>query len=179
MSRIGKLPVELPQGVSLKVNGDVVLVEGPKGKLEQQIKPEVTVKVEDNTVIVDRINDSKPAKSYHGLYRNLINNMVIGVSQGYQKTLVINGVGYRAEMSGKNLVLNLGFSSPIEYVVEDGITVTCDGNNKVVIAGIRKDRVGQVAAEIRSIRPPEPYKGKGVRYEDEYIRRKVGKSGVK
>ena len=179
MSRIGKLPVELPQGVTLKVNGDLVQVEGPKGKLEQQIKPEITVNVDGTTVNVERKNDSKPAKSYHGLYRNLINNMVVGVSQGYQKALIINGVGYRAEMKGKNLILNLGFSAPVEYVVEDGITIVCDGNNKVVVSGIRKDRVGQVAAEIRSIRPPEPYKGKGVRYEEEHIRRKVGKSGVK
>ena len=179
MSRIGKMPIELPQGVSLKVENDVVKVEGPKGKLEQQIQPEVSVDVDGSTVVVNRSNDTKAAKSYHGLYRNLINNMVVGVTQGYQKSLLINGVGYRAEMKGKDLVLNLGFSAPIEYIVEDGITVTCDGNNKVVVSGIRKDRVGQVAAEIRSIRPPEPYKGKGVRYEDEHVRRKVGKSGVK
>ncbi len=153
MSRIGKLPIELPQGVSLKVENSLVKVEGPKGKLEQNIRPEVSVKIDGNTVTVERINDSKAAKSFHGLYRNLIRNMVVGVSQGYQRSLLINGVGYRAEMKGKNLMLNLGYSAPIEYVVEDGITITCDGNNKVMVAGIRKDRVGQVAAEIRSIRP--------------------------
>lgn len=179
MSRIGKLPVELPQGVKVTVNGDLVQVEGPKGKLEQQVKSEIKVTVEGTTITVDRTNDSKAARSYHGLYRNLIRNMVEGVSQGYQKALIINGVGYRAEMKGKNLVLNLGYSAPIEYVVEDELTVSCEGNNKIIVSGIRKDMVGQAAAEIRSIRPPEPYKGKGVRYENEQIRRKVGKSGVK
>ncbi len=179
MSRIGKLPIDLPQGVSLKIEESVVKVSGPKGALEQQIRPEVSVAVVENQVVVSRVNDSKPAKSYHGLYRKLVSNMVSGVSEGFSKTLSIIGVGYRVEMNGQNLLFNLGYSNPIEFPLEEGLTATLEGNNKLTISGIDAQKVGQTCAEIRSLRPPEPYKGKGVRYENEYVRRKIGKAGIK
>ena len=178
MSRVGKLPVLIPQGVKVNLDGSLVSVEGPKGKLEQKIDPLVGIEVSDNQVVVQRKNDSKRARSFHGLYRKLLFNMVTGVSAGFSKTLLINGVGFRAEVKGKSLVLNLGYSNPVEYMFDDDIDIAVD-NNKVTVSGVSRERVGQVSAEIRSIRPPEPYKGKGVRYEDEYVRRKVGKSGVK
>ena len=178
MSRIGKLPIEIPQGVKVSVTDDLVTVEGPKGKLEQDYKPEVEIKVEDNTVLVNAKSETKAANAYHGLYRTLVNNMVTGVSQGFSKTLLINGVGYRAEVEKDILTLNLGYSQPIDYFIEDGITISVEGN-KVTVAGIDKQKVGQVSAEIRSLRPPEPYKGKGIRYDNETIRRKIGKSGIK
>ena len=179
MSRIGKLPINLPQGVSVKVEKSVVKVNGPKGALEQSFRPEVSVEIIDNQVIVNRVDDSKPAKSFHGLYRKLVSNMVAGVSEGFSKTLMIIGVGYRVEINGQNLVFNLGYSNPIEFPLEDGLTAVLDGNNKLTISGIDCQKVGQVCAEIRSLRPPEPYKGKGVRYENEYVRRKIGKAGIK
>lgn len=178
MSRIGKLPIAIPQGVKISVNENIITVEGPKGKLEQDYKPDVDIKVEKDEVIVGVKKDTKVAHSYHGLYRSLINNMVIGVSKGYSKSLVINGVGYRAEVNKDILSLNLGYSQPIDYYIEEGITITTEGN-KVTVSGINKQRVGQISAEIRSLRPPEPYKGKGIRYDDENIRRKIGKSGIK
>ena len=179
MSRIGKLPIDLPKGVSLTIEDSVVKVKGPKGSLEQSIRPEVTVNVVDNQVVVNRIDDSKPAKSYHGLYRKLVSNMISGVSEGFSKTLLIIGVGYRVEMNGNNLLFNLGYSNPIEFPLEEGVSATLDGNNKLTISGIDSQKVGQTCAEIRSLRPPEPYKGKGVRYENEYVRRKIGKAGIK
>jgi large subunit ribosomal protein L6 len=179
MSRIGKMPVAIPDGVKVDVAGRVVTVEGPKGKLEQEIRPEVTVTVDGDNAVVERKDDSKPAKSFHGLYRRLLSNMVIGVSQGFSKALVINGVGYRVEQDGKSLIFNLGYSNPIEYPLDEKLTATIEGNNKITINGVDKALVGQVCAEIRSLRPPEPYKGKGVRYENEYVRRKIGKAGVK
>lgn len=179
MSRIGKLPIDLPQGVSLTIEDSVVKVKGPKGALEQDIRPEVSVAVVENQVVVSRVDDSKPAKSYHGLYRKLVSNMVSGVSEGFSKTLVIIGVGYRVEMAGENLLFNLGYSNPIEFPLEEGLSATLDGNNKLTISGIDSQKVGQACAEIRSLRPPEPYKGKGVRYENEYVRRKIGKAGIK
>ncbi|MBN1686840.1 MAG: 50S ribosomal protein L6 [Spirochaetales bacterium] len=179
MSRVGKLPVDLPQGVTVKVDGSVVRVEGQKGSLEQSIRPEVTVEVLDKQVVVGRVDDSKPAKSFHGLYRKLISNMVTGVSEGFSKTLVINGVGYRVEVKGQNLLFNLGYSNPIEYPLEDGLSAAVEGNNRLTISGIDREKVGQTCAEIRSLRPPEPYKGKGVRYENEHVRRKIGKAGIK
>ncbi len=179
MSRVGKLPVELPQGVTVNVKDDAFSVKGPKGELVQSYLPFVKFSIGDSSVEVTRIDESKKAKSLHGLYRNLLNNMVTGVSKGFEKVLVINGVGYRAELKGNSLLLNLGFSNQVEYVLPDGIEVAVEGQNKVSIKGIDKVLVGQVAAEIRSIRPPEPYKGKGVRYENEYIRRKEGKTGIK
>ena len=179
MSRIGKLPIEIPQGVKLNITDAVITVEGPKGKLTQDYKPEVKIYEKDNYVYVDRKNDLKAARSYHGLYRSLIDNMITGVSKGFSKQLIINGVGYRAEVIGKSLFLNLGYSMQIEYPIIDGLTITCDGPTKISVSGIDKQQVGQTCAEIRSLRPPEPYKGKGIKYADEMIRRKIGKSGVK
>lgn len=179
MSRIGKLPVEIPQGVSVEFADQLVKVKGPKGEMEQAIQPEISVEIEGNTLQVNRLNDSKKARSFHGLYRQLISNMITGVSKGFSRALIINGVGFRAEVKGNILVLNLGFSTQIEYLIEDGLTIQVEGQNKIVVSGVSKERVGQVCAEIRSIRPPEPYKGKGVKYEEETIHRKIGKSGVK
>lgn len=178
MSRIGKIPIDIPKGVKINVTKGLVSVEGPKGTLTQDIRPEVTVDVSGDQAVVNRRDDSKAAKSFHGLYRKLISNMVIGVSQGFTKTLEINGVGYRVEMQGQNLLFSLGFSNPIEFPLEEGLTAKIEGNNKLTISGIDKQRVGHISAEIRSLRPPEPYKGKGVRYENEYVRRKVGKAGI-
>ena len=135
--------------------------------------------IEDNIAILSRKNEYRQTGAYHGLYRTLVNNMIIGVSQGFSKSLLINGVGYRAEVNGQSLLLNLGFSNQIEYQVTDGLTVTCEGTNKVIVSGIDKQKVGQASAEIRSLRPPEPYKGKGIRYENETVKRKIGKAGIK
>ena len=179
MSRIGKLPVQIPEKVEVKVDNGHVAVAGPKGSLEIQTRPEVTVEVQGNEVVVTRKNDEKLSKSYHGLYRQLIRNMIEGVSKGFQKVLLINGVGYRAELKDNILTLNLGYSMPIEYIIPEGIAITADGPAKLTISGISKEKVGKCAAEIRSLRGPEPYKGKGIKYEDETIRRKVGKSGGK
>ena len=179
MSRVGKLPVAVPAGVTVTVADDLVTVKGAKGELKQAIRPEVKVEVKGNEVVVTRYNDEKASRSYHGLYRQLIANMIKGVSEGYSKVLLINGVGYRAEVKGSILTLNLGYSTTIEYMIPEGITIAADGPAKLTISGISKERVGQVAAEIRSLRGPEPYKGKGIKYETETIRRKVGKSGGK
>ncbi|MDC7124458.1 MAG: 50S ribosomal protein L6 [Spirochaetales bacterium] len=178
MSRIGKLPITIPQGVKVSVKDDIITVEGPKGKLEQDYKSDIEIKIEKDEVTLDVKNNSKAAHSYHGLYRSLINNMVTGVSKGFSKSLIINGVGYRAEVNKDILTLNLGYSLPIDYFIEEGITIAVEGT-KVTVSGIDKQRVGQVSAEIRSLRPPEPYKGKGIRYEEENIVRKIGKSGIK
>ncbi|AHC14311.1 50S ribosomal protein L6 [Salinispira pacifica] len=179
MSRIGKLPVAIPQGVEVNVTDDTFTVKGPNGSLSQTYKPLVSFKSEDNQIVVTRKNESKEAKSLHGLYRNLLNNMVIGVTKGFERALIINGVGYRAEVKGQSILMNLGFSNQIEYVIPEGVEVQVEGQNKVIIKGNDKVLVGRVASEIRSLRPPEPYKGKGVRYEDERIRRKEGKTGIK
>ncbi len=179
MSRLGKLPVAIPAGVKVSVNGNEISVEGPKGKLTQKVSNSVSLKVEGTNIEVTRQNDSKDAKAAHGLYRNLINNMITGVSSGFTKNLIVNGVGFRAEVQGKLLVMNLGYSSDFIAVIPEGLTVTADAQGKITISGIDKQQVGEFAAEIRSLRKPEPYKGKGIRYENEYIRRKVGKSGVK
>lgn len=178
MSRLGKLPVSIPAGVKISVKDNVVTVEGPKGKLSQAFD-NVDIKVNGTDIEVTRKDDSKNAKAAHGLYRNLIKNMVTGVSAGFTKTLIINGVGYRAEVQGKTIVMNLGFSTDFIALIPEGLTVTADAQGKLTITGIDKQLVGEFAAEIRSLRKPEPYKGKGIRYENEYIRRKVGKSGVK
>ncbi len=179
MSRIGKLPIEIPQGVKVSVTEDMITVEGPKGKLTQDYKPDVSIKVNEKEVIVDRVDDSKSARAYHGLYRQLVQNMVTGVSKGFTRSLLVNGVGYRAEVKGNILYLNLGFSTQIEYVINKDVTISCEGQNKIIVTGIDKQKVGQACSEIRSLRPPEPYKGKGIKYEDENIRRKIGKSGIK
>lgn len=179
MSRIGRHPVEVPAGVEVKVaENNVVTVKGPKGTLEKALPTEMSIKLEDGQVVVTRPNDLKKMKSLHGLTRTLIQNMVIGVSQGYEKTLEVNGVGYRAQKQGKKLVLSLGYSHPVEMEDPEGLESTVDGN-KIVVKGIDKEKVGQYAAEIRDKRRPEPYKGKGIKYADEVIRRKVGKTGKK
>ena len=179
MSRIGRLPVVVPAGVTVEIkeNNDVT-VKGPKGTLQKVLPAEMEIKLEDNHVIVTRPNDLKKMKSLHGLTRTLIQNMVIGVSQGYEKTLEVNGVGYKAAKQGKKLVLSLGYSHPVEMEDPEGLESSVDGN-KIVVKGIDKEKVGQYAAEIRDKRRPEPYKGKGIKYADEVIRRKVGKTGKK
>ena len=179
MSRIGRLPVVIPAGVEVKVaDGNVVSVKGPKGSLERALPAEMTIKIEDGHVVVTRPNDLKRMKSLHGLTRSLIHNMVVGVSEGYTKTLEVNGVGYRAAKQGNKLTLNLGYSHPVEMEDPEGISSSVDGN-KIIVSGISKEKVGQYAAEIRDKRRPEPYKGKGIKYSDEVIRRKVGKTGKK
>ncbi|MCD7856038.1 MAG: 50S ribosomal protein L6 [Clostridiales bacterium] len=178
MSRIGKLPVVIPAGVEVKLDeGNVLTVKGPKGTLTRTFQADMAIKVEAGQIVVERPNDLKKYKSLHGLTRNLIHNMVVGVTEGYKKVLEINGVGYRAAKSGNKLTLTLGYSHPVEMIDPEGITTTLDGSNKITVEGIDKEKVGQYAAEIRTKRPPEPYKGKGIKYDYEYIRRKVGKAG--
>jgi large subunit ribosomal protein L6 len=178
MSRIGKIPVKVPQGVKVSFTPDEITVEGPKGKLTQSYFSRVGLKAEGDEIIVSRPNDEKQNKAYQGLYRNLLNNMVIGVSTGFTKTLVVTGVGYRAEVQGNLLVMNLGYSTDVYVGIPDAIKVTAE-QGRVVITGIDKQMVGEFAAQVRKLRKPEPYKGKGIRYDNEHIRRKVGKSGVK
>lgn len=178
MSRIGRLPVDVPQGVDVQIKGSHVRVKGPKGQLEHTFPASMSIKLEGGQVIVKRPSDDGKHRSLHGMTRALINNMVIGVTQGYQKTLEINGVGYRAELKGKNLIINVGYSHPVEVEPPEGIEFEVEDRSKVIhVKGYDKARVGQVAADIRSIRPPEPYKGKGIKYRDERIRRKAGKVG--
>ena len=180
MSRIGRLPVAIPAGVTVEIaEGNKVTVKGPKGTLVRELAPEMEIKVEDGHVVVTRPNDLKRMKSLHGLTRTLISNMVVGVSEGYAKVLEVNGVGYRAAKQGKKLTLSLGYSHPVEMEDPEGIEVEVDGQNKIIVKGIDKEKVGQYAAEIREKRAPEPYKGKGIKYADEVIRRKVGKTGKK
>ena len=179
MSRIGRLPVAIPAGVTVSVaDGNVVTVKGPKGTLVRTFVPELTIEVKDNEVLVSRPNDLKREKSLHGLTRTLIHNMVEGVSNGFSKTLEVNGVGYRAVKQGKKLTLSLGYSHPVEMEDPEGIETKVDGN-KIIVSGVSKEKVCQYAAEIREKRKPEPYKGKGIKYETEVIRRKVGKTGKK
>ena len=179
MSRIGRMPIAIPAGVTVDIaENNHVTVKGPKGTLEKTLPTEMEIKVEGEEVVVTRPNDLKKMKSLHGLTRSLIQNMVTGVTEGYQKTLEVNGVGYRATKQGNKIVLNLGFSHPVEMTDPDGIESTVDGNN-IIIKGIDKEKVGQYAAEIRDKKRPEPYKGKGIKYSDEVIRRKVGKTGKK
>ena len=179
MSRIGKKPVPIPAGVTVAVDGSTVRVKGPKGELSRTFRPEMRIRVDDGKVVVERSADNKMQRALHGLTRALIANMVQGATAGYRKTLEIVGVGYRAEKKGKVLVLNVGFSHPVEYPEPPGITISTPAPTTVVVEGIDKEKVGQVAAEIRAIRPPEPYKGKGIRYQDEHVRRKAGKAGAK
>ena len=180
MSRIGKVPVTIPAGVEVKIGEDnLVTVKGPKGELSEKISPLIKVSVDDGAVHVTRDGDDKQSRSLHGLSRTLIGNMVTGVSAGYERKLEIIGVGYKADKRGKTLVLNLGYSHPIELPDPEGITTETPNATEILVKGINKAVVGNYAAIIRAWRPPEPYKGKGIRYEDEHIRRKVGKSGVK
>lgn len=177
MSRIGRLPIDIPDGVEVTIGEDnLVSVKGPLGKMERRMHKNIMLTKEDNKIIVNRPSDNKLHKSLHGLTRSLIANMVEGVTKGYQKTLEINGVGYRAQKQGKKLVLNMGYSHPVEMNDPEGISVDVDGN-RVIVKGVDKQQVGNYAAKIRSVRQPEPYKGKGIKYSDERIKRKVGKTG--
>ena len=176
MSRIGKQPIPVPSGVEVKIDGSTVSVKGPKGELTQTLSDMLTITLEDGVVTVTRPDDSRTARSLHGLTRTLIANMVVGVSEGYAKNLEIVGVGYRAAMKGNDIELQLGFSHPVLVVAEPGITFEVPAPTKITVRGIDKQRVGQVAADIRKWRKPEPYKGKGVRYEGEKVRRKLGKA---
>jgi len=177
MSRIGKLPVPVPSGVNVNIDGDEVHVKGPKGELRQRLRSHVAVELVDGKVLVQRKGEDKEHRAAHGLTRTLVNNMIEGVSKGFRKSLEIQGVGYRANKAGEKVNLTLGFSHPVSYEPPKGITLSVEGTNKIHVEGIDKQQVGQVAAEIRNLRPPEPYKGKGVRYEGEYVRKKLGKAG--
>lgn len=176
MSRIGKLPIQIPSGVTITVDSDVINVEGPKGKLVVPHLSDVTVAVEDGTATVTRKDDQKIAKSQHGLQRALLNNAVVGVTQGFEKKLEVNGVGFRVAMSGADLEMQLGFSHPVKYKAPEGVTISTN-KMEITVNGIDKQAVGQAAAEIRSLKKPEPYKGKGIKYADEVILRKAGKAG--
>ncbi|MDD6767842.1 MAG: 50S ribosomal protein L6 [Coriobacteriaceae bacterium] len=177
MSRIGKLPVSVPAGVEVSINGNEVTVKGPKGELTRSFYSALTIEqAEDNSIVVTRPDDERESRAQHGLTRTLINNMVIGVSEGYSKTLELVGVGYRAAVKGDKLEMNLGFSHPVIVEKPEGITFECPDQAKIVVSGIDKQQVGQVAADIRKWRKPEPYKGKGIRYQGEHIRRKEGKT---
>ena len=179
MSRIGRMPIAIPAGVTVTIaENNKVTVKGPKGTLERVLPSEMDIKLEGDTVTVTRPNDLKKMKSLHGLTRTLISNMVVGVTDGYEKVLEVNGVGYRVQKSGKKITLHLGYSHPVEMEDPEGVESTVDGN-KIIIKGIDKEKVGQYAANIREKRAPEPYKGKGIKYADEVIRRKVGKTGKK
>ena len=179
MSRIGRLPIAVPAGVEVKIaENNVVTVKGPKGTLEKELPHEMEIKLEDGHIVVTRPNDLKKMKSLHGLTRSLLNNMVVGVSEGYKKVLEVNGVGYKCAKQGKKLVLNLVYSHPVEMQDPEGLEAKVEGNT-ITVEGIDKEKVGQYAAEIRDKRRPEPYKGKGIKYADEVIRRKVGKTGKK
>ena len=180
MSRIGRAPITVPAGVEIKVTEhNHITVKGPKGTLERDLVPSIKVEQDGNVLHVTRPNDSKENRSLHGLTRTLVDNMVVGVTNGFEKKLEINGVGYRAAKEGNKLVMNLGYSHPVEMAEIDGISIDVPAPNKVVISGPDKQKVGQFAAEVREKRPPEPYKGKGIKYVDETIRRKVGKTGAK
>ena len=178
MSRIGRMPIAIPSGVTVEVaQNNKVTVKGPKGTLERVLPEAMDIKVDGEEVVVSRPNDLKKNKALHGLTRTLIYNMVVGVTEGYEKKLEVNGVGYRAQKQGKKLVLSLGYSHPVEMEDPEGIETVLDGQNIIIVKGIDKEKVGQYAAEIRSKREPEPYKGKGIKYDTEVIRRKVGKTG--
>ena len=178
MSRIGKLPINIPGGVTITVGDDnTVNVKGPKGQLSEKISPDMEISMEEGVLLVKRPSDDKEHKALHGLSRSLIHNMVVGVTSGYQKNLDIVGVGYRGQMQGTKLVLNVGYSHPVEFEAPAGITFEVPNPNRISVLGISKQQVGQMAADIRKVRPPEPYKGKGIKYENEFVRRKEGKTG--
>ena len=177
MSRIGRKPINIPAGVTVTIDANVVTVKGPKGTLTQAFHPNMRIKTEGNEILVTRPNDEKENRALHGLTRTLVHNMVVGVTEGFKKELDVNGVGYRVQMQGKNLVMNLGYSHQVIVPSIDGITIECPTANKIVISGSDKQAVGQFAAEVREKRPPEPYKGKGIRYTGEVVRHKEGKAG--
>ena len=180
MSRIGRMPITIPAGVEVNIaEGNVVTVKGPKGTLTQKLHPDMVIEIDGAAIHVKRPSDDKAHRSLHGLTRSLLHNMIVGVHETYKKELEINGVGYRASKEGKNLVMNLGYSHPVTVSEVEGITIDVPSPNKIVISGCSKQQVGQFAAEVREKRPPEPYKGKGIKYVDEVIRRKVGKTGAK
>jgi large subunit ribosomal protein L6 len=178
MSRVGKAPIELPAGVDVAVDDDVVSVKGPKGDLSETLDPRISTSVDDGVVTLTRVDDERETRALHGLSRALVNNMVIGVTEGYQKELTAVGVGYRAALKGQTLELQVGFSHPVLVEAPDGIEFEVPEPTKIFVRGIDKQLVGQVAANVRAARPPEPYKGKGIRYVDEHVRRKAGKAGV-
>lgn len=177
MSRVGLKPIDIPEGVTVAIDGNVIKVKGSKGELTYTFHDNMKVDIQDNQVIVSRPNDLKENRALHGTTRSLINNMVQGVTEGFQRELELVGVGYRASKSGNKLVLNVGYSHPVEIEPEEGIEIDVPTNTEVIVKGIDKERVGAVAANIRAVRPPEPYKGKGIRYKDEHVRRKEGKTG--
>jgi large subunit ribosomal protein L6 len=178
VSRIGRLPIEVPAGVDIKIDGSYLNVKGPKGEMEFTFSPEMTISKEEGTIVVERPTDEPRHRALHGTTRSIINNMVVGVSKGFERVLEIEGVGYRAELSGKNLVINVGFSHPVVVEPPEGISFDADMKvRQIKVSGFDKQLVGQVSAEIRKLRPPEPYKGKGIRYQGEYVRRKPGKAG--
>ena len=178
MSRIGRMPIAVPAGVTVDIaENNKVTVKGPKGTLERVLPKEMIIKLENGEIVVTRPNELKKMKSLHGLTRTLINNMVVGVTEGFQKELELIGVGYRAQLQGKKLVLNVGYSHPVEFTPEEGVEIEVPSNTKVIVKGYDKQKVGELAANIRGVRPPEPYKGKGIRYVDEFVRRKEGKTG--
>lgn len=179
MSRIGKKPINVPKGVTVTLNGQNIKVKGPKGELESRFHSHMSIEIKDDVLTVTRPNDLKENKALHGLTRALIQNMIVGVTDSYQKTLDIVGVGYRAELKGKNLLLNIGYSHPIYFMPPDGVSLQAPTQTQIVVSGIDKQLVGMVAAKIRSIRKPEPYKGKGIKYSDEQILRKAGKTAGK
>ena len=179
MSRIGKKPIEIPQGVEVKIEGQRVTAKGPLGEESVEVRPEIAVKIEDNHVILTKVGESRETDALYGLFRTLVANAVHGVKEGFEKKLEIQGVGYRAQMQGTTLNMQLGYSHPVDIVPPKGITISVEANTKITVKGSNKQTVGDVAAEIRSKRPPEVYKGKGIRYEGEHIRRKAGKAGKK
>lgn len=179
MSRIGKRPIHIPNKVTVTIDGQSVTVKGPKGELSRVLPSEVVVSQDGETVLVNRRDDSRTARQRHGLCRTLVANMVEGVSQGFQKRLEIQGVGYRAQVQGRNLALNMGYSHPVQIEPPEGIQFAVENNVNVIVSGIDKEVVGNTAAQIRAVRPPEPYKGKGIRYAGEFVRRKAGKAGKK
>lgn len=179
MSRIGKLPVAIPAGVEVSLVENVITVKGPKGTMTRELRPEITVKIDGEQIVVTRDNDIAQNRAYHGLTRALIANMVTGVATGFERRLDIIGVGYRAQMQGTKLTLNVGKSHPVEFETPAGVEITCPAPTKIVLAGCDKELLGVMAAKIRATRPPEPYKGKGIRYEGEYVAKKAGKTGAK
>ncbi len=177
MSRIGKMPIEIPRGVEVRIEGTKVTVKGPKGELSRDIDPDMRLELRDGQLLVSRPSDQPRHRAMHGLTRSLLANMVAGVSEGFSKTLEMQGVGYRAQMQGRDLVLAVGYSHTVQVSPPPGIEFEVDGTSRIVVKGINKEQVGQVAADVRKVRPPEPYKGKGIRYLGEYVRRKAGKAG--